>query len=62
MYKSKGIRGFTALLIILMMPIYCAAVLKGGVNSVAVLTGLTEYYDAILIILAVIVGVDGVYG
>ena len=62
MYKSKGIRGFTALLIIIMMPIYCAAVLKGGVNSVAVLTGLTEYYDAILIILAVIVGVYVVYG
>ena len=62
MYKSKGIRGFTALLIVIMMPIYCAAVLKGGVNSVAVLTGLTEYYDAILIILAVIVGVYVVYG
>ena len=62
MYKSKGIRGYTALLIIIMMPIYCAAVLKGGVNSVAVLTGLTEYYDAILIILAVIVGVYVVYG
>ena len=62
MYKSKGIRGFTALLIIIMMPIYCAAVLKGGVNSVAVLTGLTDYYDAILIILAVIVGVYVVYG
>ena len=62
MYCSKGIRGFTAVLIIVMMPIYCAAVLKGGVNSVAVLTGLTEYYDAILIILAVIVGVYVVYG
>ena len=62
MYKSKGIRGFTALLIIIMMPIYCAAVLKGGVNSVAVITGLTDYYDAILIILAVIVGVYVVYG
>ncbi len=62
MYRSKGIRGFTALLIIIMMPIYCAAVLKGGVNSVAVLTGLTDYYDAILIILAVIVGVYVVYG
>ena len=62
MYHSKGIRGFTALLIIIMMPIYCAAVLKGGVNSVAVLTGLTDYYDAILIILAVIVGLYVVYG
>ena len=62
MYHSKGIRAFTALLIIIMMPIYCAAVLKGGVNSVAVLTGLTDYYDAILIILAVIVGLYVVYG
>ncbi|MCQ2079627.1 MAG: sodium:solute symporter family protein [archaeon] len=62
MYKSKGIRGFTAILIIVMMPIYCAAVLKGGVNSVAVITGLTEYYDAILLILSVIVGIYVVYG
>ncbi|MCH3978646.1 MAG: hypothetical protein LKE35_06730 [Candidatus Methanomethylophilus sp.] len=30
MYSSKGIRAFTAILIIVMMPIYCAAVLKGG--------------------------------
>lgn len=61
-YQSKGIRAFTAVLIIVMMPIYCAAVLKGGVNSVAVLTGLTEWYDAILLILAVLVGVYVVYG
>ena len=62
MYHSKGIRAFTAILIIVMMPIYCAAVLKGGVNSVAVITGLTDYYDAILVILSVIVGVYVVYG
>ncbi|MBE6526767.1 MAG: sodium:solute symporter family protein [Thermoplasmata archaeon] len=62
MYRSKGIRAFTAILIIVMMPIYCAAVLKGGVNSVAVLTGLNDLYDAILIIMAVIVGVYVVYG
>ena len=62
MYGSSGIRAFTAILIIVMMPIYCAAVLKGGVNSVAVITGLTDYYDAILIILSVIVGVYVVYG
>ncbi len=61
-YDSKGIRAFTAVLIIVMMPIYCAAVLKGGVNSVAVITGLTEYYDLILIVMAVIVGVYVVYG
>ena len=61
-YKSKGIRIFTAAIIIVMMPIYCAAVLKGGVNSLVVITGLVEYYDIILILLAVIVGLYVVYG
>ena len=61
-YRSKGIRAFTAILIIVMMPIYAAAVLKGGVNSLAVITGLTEYYDYILIALAIIVAVYVVYG
>lgn len=62
MYNSKGIRAFTALLIIIMMPIYCAAVLKGGVNSLAVIAGLTEYYDLILLALALVVGVYVIYG
>ena len=62
MYNSRGIRFFTAALIIVMMPIYCAAVLKGGVNSVAVITGLTDYYDVILILMAVIVGAYVIYG
>ena len=61
-YKSKGIRGFTAILIIVMMPIYCAAVLKGGVNSLVVLTGMTQYYDAVLIILSIVIGLYVVYG
>ena len=61
-YHSKGIRGFTAVLIIVMMPIYAAAVLKGGVNSLATITGLNEYYDIILIALSVIVAVYVVYG
>lgn len=61
-FKSKGIRAFTAILIIVMMPIYAAAVLKGGVNSLAVITGLTEYYDYILIALAVVVAIYVVYG
>ncbi len=61
-YKSNGIRAFTAIMIIVMMPIYCAAVLKGGVNSLAVITGLTEYYDIILVVLALVVGVYVVYG
>ena len=59
-YKSRGIRLFTALLIIIMMPIYCAAVLKGGVNSLAVITGLD--YNVMLLILSVIVAVYVVYG
>lgn len=61
-YKSRGIRIFTAAIIIVMMPIYCASVLKGGVNSLAVITGLTEYYDIILVGLAVIVGIYVIYG
>lgn len=61
-YKSKGIRGFTAILIVVMMPIYCAAVLKGAVNSLSVLTGLTAYYDILLIALAVVVALYVVYG
>lgn len=61
-YKSRGIRAFTAILIIVMMPIYAAAVLKGGVNSLATITGLNEYYDLILIALAIIVAIYVVYG
>ena len=61
-YGSKGIRGFAAVLIIVMMPIYCAAVLKGAVNSMAVITGLTQYYDLILVAMALVVAVYVVYG
>lgn len=61
-YDSKGIRAFTAILVIIMMPIYAAAVLKGGVNSLATITGLNEYYDLILVCLAIIVAVYVVYG
>ena len=61
-YKSKGIRAFTAVLIIIMMPIYAAAVLKGGVNSLAVITGLTEFYNYILIALSIVVAIYVVYG
>ena len=61
-YKSKGIRVFTAMLVIIMMPIYAAAVLKGGVNALAVTTGMMDLYDIILIIVAIIVGLYVVYG
>ncbi len=59
-YKSKNIRLFTAGLIIIMMPIYCAAVLKGGVNSLAVITGLD--YNLMLIMLSIVVAVYVVFG
>ena len=59
-YKSRNIRLFTAILIIVMMPIYCAAVLKGGVNSLAVITGLD--YNLMLIALSIVVGIYVVYG
>ena len=61
-YNSKGIRAFTAIIIFVMMPIYTAAVLKGGVNSLAVITGLTDYYNYILLLLSLIVAVYVVYG
>jgi len=61
-FKSNGVRGFAAAIIIIMMPIYCAAVLKGGVNTVVVLTGTTDLYNIILIVLAIIVGLYVVYG
>ncbi len=61
-YDSKGIRAFTAILIIVMMPIYAAAVLKGGVNSLVTITGLENYYDLILILLSIVVAFYVVYG
>ncbi len=42
-YKSKGIRTFTAPLVIVMMLIYAATAPNGGVNPLVVVTGLTEY-------------------
>ena len=59
-YKSKGVRMFTAVIVIVMMPIYCAAVLKGGVNSLAVITGLD--YNMMLLVLSIVVAVYVVYG
>lgn len=61
-FRSNKIRAFTAIIIIVMMPIYCAAVLKGGVNSLATITGMQEYYNYILVALAIVVGVYVVYG
>lgn len=61
-FKSNKIRLFTAIIIIVMMPIYCAAVLKGGVNSLVTITGMQEYYNYILAALAIVVGIYVVYG
>ena len=61
-FKSKKIRAFTAAIIVVMMPIYCAAVMKGGVNALVVLTGTMDYYSIILIILSIVVGLYVVYG
>ncbi|MDR0508512.1 MAG: sodium:solute symporter family protein [Candidatus Methanoplasma sp.] len=61
-FKSNWIRGFIAGLIIIMMPIYGAAVMKGGVNTLVVLTGTMDLYNIILIILAIVVGLYVVYG
>lgn len=59
-FKSEKLRLFTAILIIVMMPLYCAAVLKGGVNSLAVITGLN--YNLMLIILSLIVAAYVAFG
>lgn len=59
-YKSKGIRMYTAIIIMVMMPIYCAAVLKGGVNSLAVITGID--YNILLLVLSLLVALYVVYG
>ena len=61
-FKSNGIRGFAAAIIIIMMPIYCAAVLKAGANSLVTFMGLGEFYNIIVIILAIVVGAYVVYG
>ncbi|MBO5669842.1 MAG: sodium:solute symporter family protein, partial [Candidatus Methanomethylophilaceae archaeon] len=49
-----------AIIVIVMMPIYCAAVLKGGVNSLAVITGLD--YNMMLLVLSIVVAIYVVYG
>ncbi|MBN1892532.1 MAG: sodium:solute symporter family protein [Clostridiales bacterium] len=63
-YKSKFIQGFSSILIFLIMPVYAAAVLKGGVEFMA--TNFNLDYDVTLfflvLILAIFVSVGGMKG
>jgi SSS family solute:Na+ symporter len=60
MYGSPSIRTFSALVILIGMPVYCAAVLTGGVNFIAVTIGVNR--DAVLLGLSLIVALYVVYG
>ena len=63
-FKSKFIQGFASLLIFLIMPVYTAAVMKGGVEFLA--TNFKLSYDGTLfffvLILAVFVSMGGMKG
>ena len=63
-FRSKFIQGFSSILIFLVMPIYTAAVLKGGVEFMATTFNLS--YDVtlffLILILAVFVSVGGMNG
>ncbi|MDD3959565.1 MAG: sodium:solute symporter family protein [Clostridiaceae bacterium] len=63
-FRSKFIQGFSSILIFLVMPIYTAAVLKGGVEFMATTFNLS--YDVtlffLILILAVFVSVGGMKG
>ncbi len=63
-YKSKFIQGFSSILIFLIMPVYTAAVLKGGAEFMA--TNFNLEYDVTLfflvIIMAIFVSMGGMKG
>ncbi len=59
-FKSPTIRSFTALIILIGMPVYCAAVLLGGVNFLAVTVNLDR--NVVLLVLSLIVAVYVTYG
>ncbi|MFA5452227.1 MAG: sodium:solute symporter family protein, partial [Candidatus Methanomethylophilaceae archaeon] len=59
-FRSPGIRTVSALIIIIGMPIYCAAVLLGGVNFVTATTGINK--DLVLLGLSLIVALYVTYG
>ena len=60
MFGSPAIRTFSALMILVGMPIYCAAVLTGGVNFVWVTTGVDR--NIVLLGLSLVVALYVVYG
>lgn len=63
-FQSKFIQGFSSILIFLVMPIYTAAVLKGGVEFIATTFNLS--YDVtlffLILILAIFVSMGGMKG
>ena len=59
-FKSKSIRTFNAALILVGMPIYCAAVLVGGVNFISVTIDVNR--DIVLIALSLVVALYVTYG
>ncbi|MFA6710064.1 MAG: sodium:solute symporter family protein [Candidatus Methanomethylophilaceae archaeon] len=59
-FRSPGIRTVSALIIIIGMPIYCAAVLLGGANFVTATTGINK--DMVLLGLSLIVALYVTYG
>jgi SSS family solute:Na+ symporter len=60
MFASPSIRTFSALVILIGMPVYCAAVLLGGVNFISVTLGLNSH--VVLLGLSLIVALYVVYG
>lgn len=59
-YNSDFIRLFAAVVILVGMPIYCAAVMLGGVNFLDSALGIDR--NAVLIIFAIITGLYVIYG
>ncbi len=63
-FDSKFIQGYSAMLIFLFMPIYSAAVIKGGANFIQTYFGISYQYSLLLIvsIVAVYVFLGGLKG
>ncbi|MDR0198420.1 MAG: sodium:solute symporter family protein [Methanomassiliicoccaceae archaeon] len=59
-FVSPSIRTFSAMMILIGMPVYCAAVLTGGVNFIAVTIGVNR--DIVLLGLSLIVALYVIYG
>ena len=60
MFRAPSIRTFSAVMILIGMPVYCAAVLIGGVNFVSVTIGMER--NTVLLGLSLIVALYVVYG